>query len=185
MSLPNILTGLRILLIPLFISLLIYQHYLSAVLVFCLAAVTDFLDGLAARLTDQNTSIGGFLDPIADKLLAVTSFVTLAILGPIPIWFAVIVISRDVIISIGTLILYISIGPVDISPKRLGKVTTFLQFFTILITLIVLITGSGWIYWRTTLFLTVFFTVLSGLQYLRRGLSYMGENGKEEINQGQ
>lgn len=170
MGLPNLLTAFRILLIPLFIGLLIYQKYLTAAVIFCLAGVTDILDGQIARLTDSKTRLGAFLDPMADKLLAVSSFVALSLRGPIPVWFVVIVISRDVIISLGSLIIFLNEGKLEIAPSSLGKATTFCQFLTILLTIVTMITGHGLILWRALLPVTALLTILSGLQYLHRGL---------------
>jgi len=169
-SLPNLLTAARILLIPLFVGLLLYEEHATAAIVFCGAGFTDLLDGMLARHMKSFTRLGAFLDPMADKLLSVSSFVTLAVKGPIPVWFVVIVISRDVMISLGTLILYLSDGALDIAPSSLGKVSTFLQFTTILATVIFLMDERVLFLWKTVLAATTLVTVLSGVQYLYRGL---------------
>jgi cardiolipin synthase len=174
LSLPNLLTALRILLIPVFVGLLIYERHVPATLVFCAAGVTDLLDGMLARRMHRQTRLGAFLDPTADKLLSVSSFVTLSIKGPIPVWFVVIVLSRDVMLSLGTLILYLSDGTIEIAPSSLGKVTTFLQFLTILVTILFLTAGRGFFLWKAVLLGTALVTILSGLQYLYRGLSSRG-----------
>jgi cardiolipin synthase len=171
MGLPNLLTAARILLIPLFVGLLLYEKHGAAALVFCGAGLTDLLDGMLARRLGSLTRLGAFLDPLADKLLSVSSFVTLAVKGPIPVWFVVVVISRDVIISLGTLVLTLSDGALDIVPSSLGKVTTFLQFATILTTVLLLMDARLLFLWRTVLFAAALMTVLSGLQYLYRGLA--------------
>jgi len=171
MGLPNLLTATRILLIPLFVGLLLYEKHAAAALVFCGAGLTDLLDGMLARRLGSLTRLGAFLDPLADKLLSVSSFITLAAKGPIPVWFVVLVISRDVIISLGTLVLTLSDGPIDIVPSSLGKVTTFLQFVTILATVLFLMDARLLFLWRTVLFAAALMTVLSGLQYLYRGLA--------------
>jgi cardiolipin synthase len=170
MNLPNLLTALRILLIPFFIGLLLYDRYLEGAIVFCCAGITDLLDGVLARRLKSFTRLGAFLDPLADKLLSVSSFVTLAVKGPIPIWFVVIVISRDLMISLGTLILYLSGGTLDIAPSILGKVTTFLQFLTILATVLVLMDERLLFAWKSVLAAAALMTVLSGGHYLYRGL---------------
>jgi cardiolipin synthase len=171
MGLPNLLTAARILLIPLFVGLLLYEKHGAAALVFCGAGLTDLLDGMLARRLGCLTRLGAFLDPLADKLLSVSSFITLAVKGPIPVWFVVVVISRDVIISLGTLVLTLSDGALDIVPSSLGKVTTFLQFATILATVLLLMDARFLFLWRTVLFAAALMTVLSGLQYLYRGLA--------------
>lgn len=170
-GLPNLLTAARILLIPLFVGLLLYERHGAAALVFCGAGLTDLLDGFLARRLKSLTRLGAFLDPLADKLLSVSSFITLAVKGPIPAWFVVIVISRDVIISLGTLLLTLSDGAFDIIPSPLGKVTTFLQFVTILMTVLFLMDARLLFLWQTVLFAAALMTVLSGLHYLYRGLA--------------
>lgn len=170
-GLPNLLTAARILLIPLFVGLLLYERHGAAALVFCGAGLTDLLDGFLARRLKSLTRLGAFLDPLADKLLSVSSFITLAVKGPIPAWFVVIVISRDVIISLGTLLLTLSDGAFDIVPSPLGKVTTFLQFVTILMTVLLLMDERLLFLWQTVLFAAALMTVLSGLHYLYRGLA--------------
>ena len=174
MNVPNLLTALRILLIPFFIGLLIYGYHLLAAVVFCAAGVTDALDGMAARRTRQTSRLGTFLDPLADKLLSVSSFVTLSAVGPMPVWLVVIVISRDIMISLGSLILFLVEGSLEILPTPLGKATTFFQFTTILGTILYQMTGRGHALWKAALFATAAVTFLSGSQYLYRGLSLRG-----------
>ena len=171
MGLPNLLTAARILLIPLFVGLLLYEKHAAAALIFCGAGLTDLLDGLLARRLKDLTRLGAFLDPLADKLLSVSSFITLAVKGPIPAWFVVIVISRDVMISLGTLVLTLSDGALDILPSPLGKATTFLQFVTILATVLFLMDPRLLHLWQTALYAAALMTILSGLHYLYRGLA--------------
>lgn len=174
MSLPNILTTLRLLLLPLFLTLLVYRHPGGALAVLVLAALTDALDGVVARWLDQRTAIGSFLDPLADKLLSVSGFVTLALVGPIPAWFVIIVISRDMLISIGALVLYLHDGGLEISPSRTGKAAMFAQFLTLVLTLLLQLAAVQERLWRVVLVLTAALTVISGLQYLWRGLNRAG-----------
>ena len=101
MNIPNLLTLLRIILVPVIVILLIQGLFLKALIVFVVAAFSDVLDGFLARILRQKTALGAYLDPIADKALLASSFVTLSILHVIPGWLAVIVISRDVIILLG------------------------------------------------------------------------------------
>src|SRR5437879_13047400 len=108
MNLPNALTVLRILLIPFFIGFLTYGHYLWALWTILVAGITDILDGVIARMANQRTKLGAYLDPLADKLLLTSAFVTLAILHLVPIWVAIVVLSRDLIIVAGTLLLYVT-----------------------------------------------------------------------------
>lgn len=174
MNLPNIITTLRLLFLPIFLTLLVYQRLVPALTVLLLAALSDAFDGLVARWLDQKTAIGSFLDPLADKLLSVSGFVTLAIVGPIPAWFVIIVISRDVVISLGCLVLYIHDGRLEIAPSFGGKAAMLAQFATLVGTLIFQIAGSGAAAWRVLLAVTAVLTVASGLQYLWRGLKRAG-----------
>ncbi|RLA89883.1 MAG: CDP-diacylglycerol--glycerol-3-phosphate 3-phosphatidyltransferase, partial [Deltaproteobacteria bacterium] len=98
MTIPNFLTILRILLTPVLVILLLEGRLSEALFVFIIAGVTDALDGLIARLYKQKTRLGAFLDPLADKLLLVTTYVILAVQGLVPSWLTVIVLSRDVLI---------------------------------------------------------------------------------------
>jgi cardiolipin synthase len=173
-NIPNVITTLRILLLPLFITLLVYRRPLAALVVLCLAALSDALDGLMARLFDQKTAIGTFLDPLADKLLSVSAFVTLTLIGPLPAWFVIIVISRDIIISLGSLVLYLHEGRLEIAPSRTGKLATAAQFLVILVTIAFQITGRGAGLLRALLVCTAALSVVSGVQYLWRGLNRAG-----------
>src|SRR5215468_8264171 len=102
MGLANWLTTLRILLIPVFVTLL----------VFCLASLTDMLDGYIARSQGSQSRLGAFLDPVADKLLLTSAFVTLTYLKVIPFWLTAVVVSRDLILSVGVLVIHVSGGTV-------------------------------------------------------------------------
>ncbi|MDP3038265.1 MAG: CDP-alcohol phosphatidyltransferase family protein, partial [Deltaproteobacteria bacterium] len=121
LNLPNLLSIARIISIPLLIILLIDQLYCWALVVFIGAAVSDAVDGLLARLLHQRTVLGSYLDPAADKLLSASSFITLAILNILPGWLAVIVISRDVIICLGILILFFTSHSFKIQPSLASK----------------------------------------------------------------
>jgi len=173
-NLPNLLTTLRLLLLPLFLTLLVYRKPGPALTVLLLAALSDALDGLLARWLDQKTAIGSFLDPLADKLLSVSGFVTLALIGPIPAWFVIAVISRDVLISVGALVLYLHNGRLEIAPTLIGKAAMFFQFATLLLTLLLQLGSPVEQLWRGVIVLTATLTILSGVQYLWRGLNRAG-----------
>jgi cardiolipin synthase len=125
----NQLTLLRMLLIPAFVILIIYGHLGYALLVFTLAGVTDALDGLIARLSHQKTSLGAWLDPMADKLLLVSTFVVLSVPGlglanRLPVWLTVCMISRDVVIILTVIIVNLALGPKTFLPTIFGKIAT-------------------------------------------------------------
>jgi cardiolipin synthase len=129
LTLANQLTMLRIILIPAFVLLVVYERLGGALLVFMAAGVTDALDGLAARWTRHPTSLGAWLDPMADKLLLVTTFIiltlpTIPLTNHLPIWLTVTVISRDVVIVAVVAIVNIAVGPRTFRPSMLGKMAT-------------------------------------------------------------
>src|ERR671923_1960023 len=133
MGLANWLTVLRILLIPVFIALLVYQKPRAALVTFAAAALTDLLDGYVARRRGSQSRLGAFLDPMADKLLLMSSFVTLTWLKALPFWIAAVVISRDLILVIGALAIHMAGGRITPRPTRAGKLATFFQILTVLI----------------------------------------------------
>ena len=129
LTLANQITILRIVLIPAFVLLTVYGHLGGALTVFLVAGATDAIDGLIARLTRHSTSFGAWLDPMADKLLLVTTFVVLTLpqielTNHVPIWLTVIVISRDVVIVGVVAIVNLAIGPRTFRPSLLGKLAT-------------------------------------------------------------
>src|SRR5881409_3737331 len=132
MGLANWLTLIRILLIPVFVSLLVYRRPGLAFVVFGLAALTDLLDGWVARRWNDQSTLVSFLDPMADKLLLTASFVTLTYLKALPFWIAAVVISRDVILVVGTLLVYMLGARVHPRPTWAGKAATFFQVLTVL-----------------------------------------------------
>ncbi|MEK6654814.1 MAG: CDP-alcohol phosphatidyltransferase family protein, partial [Thermodesulfobacteriota bacterium] len=116
MNIPNLLTLLRIIMVPVIVILLIQGSFLKALIVFIAASLTDALDGFLARVLHQQTVLGSYLDPIADKALLASSFVTLSVLHIIPGWLTVIVISRDFIILLGISVFSIMSITVEIRP---------------------------------------------------------------------
>src|SRR5688572_20052426 len=133
MGLANWLTVLRILLIPVFVTLLVYQRPGGALVVFALAAFTDLLDGYVARQRGSQSRLGAFLDPMADKMLLISSFVTLTWLKALPFWIAAVVISRDVILVVGALLIHMVGGRIHPRPTWAGKAATFFQIATVLL----------------------------------------------------
>ena len=124
MGLANWLTILRILLIPVFVTLLVYRRARGALVVFCLASFTDMLDGYIARSHGSQSRLGAFLDPLADKLLLTSAFVTLTYLKVIPFWITAVVVSRDLILSVGVLVIHVAGGTVHPAPTWIGKTST-------------------------------------------------------------
>jgi len=175
MNLPNALTLIRILLIPLFVILLISKSFHSALITFIIAGITDALDGFIARIWHQRTDLGSYLDPIADKLLLASAFITLAILRIIPSWLTVIVMSRDILIAIGFGVLTVTNHKPKVAPRYTSKITTVFQILTVIWALF------SALHWRLeSLFpllirLTAFFTILSGVHYIYIGNKLLTE----------
>ncbi len=177
LNLPNTITILRILSIPAFVICLLYGYSLSALLLFVGAGVTDALDGFIARVFNQKTILGSYLDPIADKLLLTAAFIGLAILGIIPSWLTVIVITRDIIILMGILILVLTSHRVEMNPTFISKSTTTFQLVTIICALLMphmaIVRGLlSFLIWVTTLL-----TCASGFHYIYIGSKLFNEKG--------
>jgi cardiolipin synthase (CMP-forming) len=170
-TLANILTILRLVLVPVFVMAVYYQKFGSALGIFFIAAVTDGLDGLVARAFNQKTELGAILDPMADKLLLVTAFIVLSMHGftftpPIPFWVTVAAISRDIFIVLGALVINMATGFSNFRPSVPGKLNTFVQ-----ITLIVLFLATNAFDWHTGLLMPAYLitfgmAVFSGSHYI-------------------
>jgi cardiolipin synthase len=144
-----------------------------ALLVFSIAAVSDGLDGLLARYFNQYSVLGAYLDPIADKLLLVSAFVSLAVLKIIPPWLTVIVISRDIMIVIGILIFAMTDIPIEMKPSLVSKCTTVAQLFTIFLTLLDPQIPGAQIIKQLLFWITAGLTIISGLHYIYFGLNVL------------
>ena len=188
----NQLTILRMIFVPFFVLLLVYSHPEAATLVFVLAGITDALDGLLARKLGQRTVLGSFLDPMADKLLLTAAFITLTIPSipvavHIPTWLTIVTISRDLLIALSVLIIHLQTNHAHFPPSLLGKCTTASQLFTVAVAMVAnFVRTVGVVLFLPLVYLTLFFTVASGLHYFYRSVgiieSYQGVdtgNGKK------
>jgi len=194
MTTANKITVIRILMIPIFVTLAIYYgesiqegspqdwQRFAAITVFLLAAVSDGLDGYVARHYNQRSSLGMILDPIADKGLLLSGIITLSIsnwstadfhYGKFPAWFPVLVITRDAVILVGSAVLHILNGKVRVRPSWTGKVATVLQMAAIawvmlqvqILPLLYVVVAAG------------FFTLVSGVIYVRDGVRQLTAQG--------
>lgn len=180
MNIPNSLTVLRIVLVPVIVILLIQGQYGKALVCFIIAGVTDGLDGLLARILNQTTVVGAYLDPLADKTLVISMFLTLAIIGVIPGWLAVVVISRDCIILGGILVLTLMSVAHEIKPSFVSKINTMLQLAVIFFALLLKMDGAGKHFHGAFMFIcwiTAMFTVISGADYLLKGMKLVNRGG--------
>jgi cardiolipin synthase len=189
LNLANAITLVRFVCVPFFVGVMVQhrqatfrgasldeQHlYLwIAIGIFAFAAVSDALDGFVARHFNQQTTLGTLLDPLADKLLLVTSVIMMALLlgdgtRLIPFWFMLVVLSRDFFILIGIVIVFMFRGHVSIEPTRTSKVTTALQMICVVCTLISMHTIPSVVLYSLYIIAAIF-TVISGLQYVGIGL---------------
>jgi cardiolipin synthase len=172
MNIPNSLTILRILLIPCYIGLLVYGRFDEALIVLLVAGLTDALDGAIARMKNQYTRLGAVLDPLADKMLLISGFVTLSLIHLVPSWVTILVVSRDVILMLGTAVAHFTDSRVDITPTFLGKGTTFLQLSYVVMVIFLTSRRIDLSVMLPLLFGMVTFTLLSGLHYLYRGFRH-------------
>jgi len=194
MTTANKITVVRILMIPIFVTLAIYYgesiqdgnpqdwQRFAAIAVFLLAAVSDGLDGYVARRYNQRSSLGMILDPIADKGLLLSGVITLSIsnwstvdshYGKFPAWFPVLVISRDTVILVGSAVLHILNGKVRVRPSWTGKVATVLQMAAIAWVMLQL-------HFLPLLYIVVaagLFTLVSGAIYVRDGVRQLQAQG--------
>ena len=184
-TVANLLTILRLVLIPVFVTAIFYNRFLVALAVFFTAALTDGLDGLVARAFNQKTPLGEVLDPMADKLLLVTAFIVLTlpgytILPPLPFWLTATVISRDLFIVLGALVINVTTGLNRFPPSIPGKLNTLVQ----VVTIVTFLTANVLHHQiesqilqnilRPIYYLTLAMTVISGLHYIHhvnRGLN--------------
>ncbi len=178
----NQLTLLRMLLIPAFVIFIVYGYFGWALSMFVLAGVTDGLDGLIARWSGQKTSLGAWLDPMADKLLIVTMFIVLTLPGlgltnRIPVWLTVLVISRDIVIVLTVAIVSLAVGPRTFRPSIFGKAATGTYILTGGITLYFNYLQRSSPLVTVCIYASLFMTLLSGLHYMARAARVVNEPG--------
>ncbi len=186
-TLPNLLTISRILLTPGFVMAYANRRFDLAWALFAVAGLTDALDGLLARLLRQRTRLGSMLDPLADKVLLVTSFICLSLGGFLPNWLATLVVSRDAIIVGGLVVLNFWGVEVrsGIRPSLLGKLTTVAQIGLVLFVM----AQESFGLWNPGLLealvlLAAGLTLVSGFSYIRRGFALFPTSDEDERRRG-
>jgi cardiolipin synthase len=167
----NQLTLLRMLLIPAFVILVLYGELGWALGVFVTAGATDALDGLIARRSGQKTQLGAWLDPMADKLLLVTTFIVLTLPGlglanPLPVWLTVLVISRDVVIVLTVTIVNLAFGPRTFRPSIYGKAATATYILTAVAAMLFNYLGRRSIVVDVFVYASLVITLVSSLHYI-------------------
>jgi cardiolipin synthase len=170
MTLANKITVLRIIAIPIFIIALVEHSMTWARMIFILSIFSDALDGTLARIRGERTPLGSFLDPMADKLLLLGTFIAYTYLSWIPVWIFITVISRDLIIILGWTVVYILTGNSKIEPRLLGKFTTALQMLVALAKMIDVPSP----YYHALLHTMIACTILSACDYVWIGNKRLG-----------
>ena len=170
LNIPNILTILRIIVIPAFITCMLYERYDYALYLFAFAALTDKLDGFIARRLNEKTEFGTFLDPLADKFMLVSAFILLAIKKLIPLWLVIMAISRDIIVVTGWFIIFLITKDSKVETLPTGKLAIASQFLLICFFLLHINYDILDFMEMPFIFITAILTVLSGLHYIHRGL---------------
>ena len=172
-TLANQLTLLRMLLIPAFVILTLYGEFGWALTVFSIAGLTDLLDGLAARAAGQKSTLGAWLDPAADKLLLVATFIVLTLpniglVNRIPLWLTILVISRDVGIVLTVAIVNLAVGPRTFKPSPLGKTATAVFILACVVVMLFNYLGyhSRWV--DAAIWISLVITIASGIDYVWR-----------------
>jgi cardiolipin synthase (CMP-forming) len=182
LNIPNTLTLARILAVPLFLSLLVEGENDWALTVFIAAGVTDAIDGMIARMWRMRTELGAHMDPLADKLLVVSSFIALGIMGLVPRPLMIVVITRDVVILGGFLLTAAIVGKsMEMKPSIWGKLTTFTQLLSVTLALVDL---AQWFDVPTIVLNAVFIATgiasfISGSGYVLRGMRWYAASGQQ------
>jgi cardiolipin synthase (CMP-forming) len=173
LTVPNLLTFLRMALIPVFASLLFYGYAGWALFVFLVAGISDGIDGFLARRFKQESELGTIMDPIADKMLMTTAFIVLTLPNvlhpvrhlPVPFWVTAAVIGRDVLILTVAAAINVMTGFRGFKPSWLGKLSTFVQVLAVTLILLAAVLGYSF-YLPTTYFIVVLLAAASGLHYI-------------------
>lgn len=175
MNIPNFITMIRIILVPVIVIFLIEGRLLAALLTFLVAGIGDGLDGFMARTLNQKTTLGAFLDPLADKLLLTTIYIVMAVYHQAPAWLAVMVASRDLLIVSGLAILAWNHLLPLMQPTIDSKITTFCQIVTMAYLLgREIVPYSPWLA-EGLIFLTAILTTVSGVHYIIIGFRIFGK----------
>lgn len=164
---PNLITVLRIFLIPPIIWFLLKQQYGTALIMFAIAGFSDALDGYLARRNNWFSWWGSVLDPLADKLLQVSSYITLAWMGHLPVWLVVAIVARDIIIISGALAYHAHIAEFEAAPSVVSKLNTFLQIALVLMVILhVGVYALPTVVIQVMIWLVLASTLYSGLDYV-------------------
>lgn len=180
MTIPNLLSVIRILLAPVFFGLVAYNHMVWAFWVFFVGGLTDGLDGFFARVLNQRSELGTILDPVADKVFLSLSSLTLGLYGIVPRWVVILFVARDIVLVAGVVLLKLIDCPIPVRPHILGKITTGFQVFYLGLSALVLvgIMIPGIIHLLEAM--AVMMSIISGVYYIHKGLTWV-QKGKHGV----
>lgn len=166
-DIPNLITSLRILLVPPFLWLLLQERYGAALLLFTVAGVSDALDGFLAKHYGWTSELGGLLDPLADKLLLIGAILALGWLRELPVWLVALVILRDVVIVTGAVGYHLMVERVRASPLLISKLNTLMQLTMVFVVIVHygMMTLPSWLL-TGWIYVTALTTVWSGAAYV-------------------
>ena len=174
MNIPNLLTIFRLFVTSFFILSIHYGEFKIALWLFVVQAITDSLDGFLARVLKEKTSLGALLDPLADKTMLVSSFIVLYLKDIVPFWVTVIVLTRDLILTLGYLGLCKLFGKIEILPSTLGKLTTFCQIATV----VYVLWSDVRSYQNFFFYTTAALTIITGIHYVYQGVLIIKNKGR-------
>ncbi|MBA4417853.1 MAG: CDP-diacylglycerol--glycerol-3-phosphate 3-phosphatidyltransferase [Syntrophus sp. (in: bacteria)] len=172
MNIPNLLSIFRLFLTIFFVAAIMQGRYRTALYLFILQGLTDLLDGFLARAMNKKTSLGAFLDPVADKAMLVSAYVVLSVYNIIPLWVTMVILLKDLTVACGFLGLYKLFGMVKLVPTIFGKASTFCQIFTVVYVLWSISFPAIALprdYQSFFFYVTAILTVIAGIQYVTRG----------------
>ena len=187
LTIPNLLTFMRMALIPAFASMIFYGHYKLGLAFFVIAGITDGIDGFLARRFGQESELGTIIDPIADKLLMTTAFVILSLPNvmpqvrhlPVPFWVTVTVIGRDVLILMVAMAITMFTGFRGFKPSFWGKLSTLVQVLAVTLILFSAVSGYSF-YLPTTYTITTLLAFVSGVHYVFQVAGLMREEESQK-----
>jgi len=180
LNIPNILTLARIVMTPIIVYMVLTEQVWVALILMVIAGVTDILDGAIARYYDLHTAVGAYLDPLADKIMLISLFITLFIVKEVPLFVFLAVIFRDIIIVVGAIIYEMLTHRLTMEPSQISKATTFMQIVYVVLLLLNMAVVIPAIFLQVSMWLAFILTCASGLHYL---ISWTEKANKQENTQ--
>ena len=187
-TVANLLTLSRFVLTPFYIAAFVAGHHKAALVIFCVAGFTDLIDGSVARLLRQHSKGGAILDPLADKFLMQSCFVTLTIEGILPLWFFLLAFARDITIIIGIIYLELKKAELPYRPLFISKIATLVQLAVAILGLLrwwkpeLSTPGMSLVSWHVlTISIAAAFIVASGIQYVQMGFEILRRNAAHRV----